>query len=75
MRPEHKILIDFLNSRFEIFDLASLTSEHWATLVFEASRHRVAPLVYSKIKLAEAESMIPAVIFFDFFRFLKKYVI
>ena len=60
MLPEHKILLDFINNRFKVSDLAGLTQENWATLIFEASRHRLAPLLYSKIKLAEAESKIPA---------------
>ncbi len=59
MRPEHQILIDFLNNRFEISDLASLTPEHWNTLVSEASRHRIAPLIYRKVKQAATEWMIP----------------
>ena len=60
MRPEHKILLDFINNRFNGSDLAGLTPENWTTLISEASRHRVAPLMYNKIKLSESESMIPA---------------
>ncbi|MDA3895751.1 MAG: nucleotidyltransferase family protein [Desulfobacteraceae bacterium] len=59
MLPEHKILIDFLNNRFDVFHLERIAPESWGTLVSEAGRHRVAPLLYSKIKLAEAESIIP----------------
>ncbi len=59
MLPEHKILLDSINNRFEFSDLAGLNPENWDTLVSEASRHRIAPLLYNKIKLAEAESMIP----------------
>lgn len=60
MLPEHKILLDFINNRFKVSDLAGLTHENWTSLVSEASRHRIAPLIYNKIKLAQAESMIPA---------------
>lgn len=56
---EHKILLDFINNRFELSDLSGLSSKKWNTLVSEASRHRIAPLMYHKIKLAEAESIIP----------------
>ncbi len=59
MLPEHKILIDFLNNRFEDFDPAELNPEKWSTLVSEASRHRVAPLLYDKIRLACADAIIP----------------
>ncbi len=59
MIPEHKVLIDFLNNRFEVSDLAGFTTENWATLLSEGSRHRIAPLLYSKIKLADAESIFP----------------
>lgn len=59
MLPEHKILLDFINNRFEGPDLAGLTTENWATFVSEASRHRIAPLLYHKTKLADAESLIP----------------
>jgi hypothetical protein len=59
MLPEHKILLDFINNRFAISDLEKITPEDWATLVSEANCHRVAPLLYSKIKLAEAEFMFP----------------
>ena len=56
---EHKILLDFINNRFEFSDLSGLSPEKWNTLVSEASRHRIAPLMYHKIRLAEAESIIP----------------
>jgi hypothetical protein len=59
VHSEHKILLDFINNRFVINDLENLTPENWTTLISEAGRHRIAPLLYSKIKLAEAESMIP----------------
>lgn len=56
---EHKILLDFINNRFEVSDLSGLSSEKWNTLVSEASRHRIAPLMYHKIKLAQTEPMFP----------------
>ncbi len=59
MLPEHKLLIDFLNNRFEKSDLASLNPGNWSTFVSEAGRHRIAPLLYQKIKQANAESKIP----------------
>jgi len=59
MLPEHELLIDFLNNRFENTDLASLNPGNWNTFVSEAGRHRVAPLLYQKIKQASVESMIP----------------
>jgi hypothetical protein len=57
---EHKILIDCINNRFEELDLNSLTPGNWSTIVSEASRHRIAPILYNKIKLAETEFMFPS---------------
>ena len=59
MRLEHKILIDFINNRFGVSELTTLTPENWTTIVSEASRHRIGPLLYSKIQQAETESIVP----------------
>ncbi len=60
MSPTHKILIDLLNNKFEDAGLADISPEIWPELVSEARRHRVAPLLYKKIKHAGAENIIPA---------------
>jgi hypothetical protein len=59
MRLEHKILIDFINNRFKAPDIENLNQENWEMVVSEASRHRIAPLVYNNIKQSGAESLIP----------------
>ena len=59
MSPTHKILIDLLNNKFEDAGLAEISPEIWAALISEACRHRVAPLLYKKIRHASAEDKIP----------------
>ena len=60
MSPVHKILIDLLNNKFEAADIADISPEIWTALIYEAGRHRVAPLLYKKIKHAGAENIISA---------------
>ena len=60
MIPEHNVQLAILNNRFDISDMEKLTPEHRDFFVSEAARHRIAPLLYHKIKLAGAEPMFPA---------------
>ncbi|RJP84248.1 MAG: hypothetical protein C4518_20355 [Desulfobacteraceae bacterium] len=60
MFPEHKIQLALLNDRFEISGIENLAPENRDFFIAEASRHRIAPLLYSKVKLTGAESMLPA---------------
>lgn len=59
MLPEHQIILDLLNQRFNASDLSHITPDIWSAVVSEAGRHRVAPLVYQKIVQANAGSIIP----------------
>ena len=59
MQPEQSFIIDCLNNRFEYARPEFWNTENWQTLIAEAGRHRVAPLLHQKIKKAGGRSMVP----------------
>ncbi len=59
MFPEHTIQLAILNNRLETSDTKKLAPGNGDFFVSEAVRHRIAPLLYHKIRLAGAEPMFP----------------
>ncbi|MDZ7831121.1 MAG: nucleotidyltransferase family protein [Desulfobacterales bacterium] len=60
MLAKHQILLTFLNNDFQKASLEGLNAETRTQILSEANRHRIAPLLYSKIKHNRAESLFPA---------------